>query len=243
MRVLDLHKIWRHGRSLLAGFVISCFTASFLIACSAVNKTTAVQDDNKTDVPSIAWNSKIEIGPPESWPQTIINKCSAEHCRDFATPFGIYKINNPAKAPDIRKHFDFVVKDKNQSDYRTPYLYVAEQERVLKNDMLRAGCIEYIDSYCRLNGQFFEDDCGDDFSFGSAEFSQCERRSLQYLSRTVAEQRQCTVNGVIRQNLGLFKITGSLDEHIDKYFDTQCLGWINSDHIDKLPIFDIKGKR
>ena len=240
MRVVDFHKTWRRGCNLLARLVISFVTVCYLMGCSAVDKTATVLDNNTTDSLSFAWTSKTEIGPPESWPQTIINKCSVEHCRDFATPFGIYKLNDPAKAPDIQEHFDYVVSDKNQSDYRTPYLYIAEQERALKNDMLRAGCIEYIDSYCRLNGQFFEDYCGDDFNFGSAEFSQCERRSLQYLTRTTAEQSQCTVNGVIRQNLSLSKLPRSLDEHIDKYYDIQCLGWINSDHIDKLPIFDIK---
>lgn len=183
-----------------------------------------------------AYPSRAGGGEPAltDTPSGILDKCKSGHCRLFETPFGTYRIDDPAKETGIEQHFENI-RLGNDPDHSS-HAYLLDRRTALEMDMLRAGCIDIIHSDCSENTFFIDGDCGSDFNFGSSKLGACASSKSKFLLRPAISRSECARNGRPFKAIDLFSPKIATDLLSKKYFDASCIGWRNSGHDKKLTI-------
>jgi len=219
----------------LSLFVAFIGTAALLTDCLDVGK-------RKTSDSSSGKISKTHKTNPSSWPTNVIDKCSANHCREFQTPKGVYRLNNPIKLSATQMHVENILHgfDPNSEITLTEsQQYVRQEMHSLELDLLRAGCIKTLDALCNQNTYIFNKRCRKKSNFGSPSLSDCEEKerwvrvskygifSKKVIPLEIPRYRTSCLgdSGEIRHSFSPSNFTDNLDGALEALSDTQCLLW------------------
>jgi len=222
-------------------FCVLAFGLALAGCTSSHEGGVATKDQLKQTSNLDVWELKVGVvlNDQSTWPDNVIYKCTAKLCRDFRTPYGIYKINDPRSDHALRRD----IENLTPWDHSQPSAVYYESRQnilssldVLKTDMLRAGCARTIDAFCRSNHRLsFERNCGAKFNFGKSELSVCENEQKpeppvsSFSFQPLLEITACKGNNnEVRETLYLQNFKGSTSDALEAVFDTECLDWQSS---------------
>jgi len=224
-----LRKGWKRGFA-------ACLGVAALSLMGCTGDTSSAQTPSQTDATdqtvaqsqtdSLKTDSPAHVSEPSR---------NGKPTKTIDTPTGPKVIVDQGKRTDVLSAIKVFKSYKVETPKQTPSPEVLAARQLLfdsveiqKFDVLRLGCVSYVDYSCTFNNFYFREACKDT-KFNTSEWSACEKDVLEVIARPTISSSACIINEK-RHRVGYWQDpilywNQNVENLAEEFFLNECKVW------------------